>query len=61
MGSSAIPESRSPLKSPFADEEVVARILAGDTALYEVLMRRYNQRLFRITRTIVLNDDEAGM
>jgi RNA polymerase sigma-70 factor, ECF subfamily len=53
------PESRSPLRSPLADEEVVARVLAGDTALYEVLMRRYNQRLFRIARAMLLDDNEA--
>ncbi len=27
------------------DEEVVNRVRAGETALYEVIMRRYNQRL----------------
>ncbi len=27
------------------DEEVIERIRAGDTKLYEILMRRYNQRL----------------
>src|SRR5437868_6083457 len=57
------PESRPPLPnaetSPLADEEVVARVLAGETALYEVIMRRYNQRLFRISRAILLDDDEA--
>jgi DNA-directed RNA polymerase specialized sigma24 family protein len=36
-----------------------ARTPAGDTALYEVLMRRYNQRLFRIARSVVRDDDEA--
>jgi len=45
--------------SPLPDEEIVARVQAGDTALYEVLMRRYNQRLFRIARSILQNDDEA--
>ena len=45
---SADPESHSPKKSPLADEDVVARVLSGDTALYEVIVRRYNQRLFRI-------------
>jgi len=60
MGSSsAIPESRSPRTSPLTDEDVVVRVLAGDTAFYEVIMRRYNQRLFRITRAILLDDDEA--
>lgn len=42
-----------------SDEEVVSRVRAGDTSLYEVLMRRYNQRLFRITRTILRDDHEA--
>ena len=41
------------------DEEVVDRVLAGETALYEVLMRRYNQRLYRVARAILHNDGEA--
>jgi RNA polymerase sigma-70 factor (ECF subfamily) len=41
------------------DEEVVRRVLDGDSALFEVLMRRYNQRLFRAARGIVGNDSEA--
>jgi hypothetical protein len=38
-----------PATAPTAlsDEEVVERVLAGDTSLFEILMRRYNQRLFR--------------
>ncbi|HYU33704.1 MAG TPA: RNA polymerase sigma factor [Thermoanaerobaculia bacterium] len=43
----------------FSDEEVVARVLAGDTLLFEILMRRYNQRLFRIARGILADDAEA--
>lgn len=45
--------------SPLSDEEIVSRVRAGDTALYEVLMRRYNQRLFRVARSILRDDDEA--
>jgi RNA polymerase sigma-70 factor, ECF subfamily len=41
------------------DEQVVARVLAGETALFELLMRRYNQRLFRVARGIVGSADEA--
>src|ERR1035437_1791775 len=41
------------------DEEVVQRIRAGEIALYEVLMRRYNQRLYRVARSILRNDAEA--
>lgn len=45
--------------SQLSDEQVVACVRAGDTALYEILMRRYNQRLFRIARAILRDDDEA--
>jgi RNA polymerase sigma-70 factor, ECF subfamily len=41
------------------DEEVVARVLAGEVGLFEVLMRRHNQRLYRVTRTIVRDETEA--
>jgi RNA polymerase sigma-70 factor (ECF subfamily) len=41
------------------DEEVVARVRAGDTQLFEILMRRYNQRLFRAARAILQNDADA--
>ena len=42
-----------------SDEDVVQRVRAGDTALFEVLMRRYNQRLYRVARAILRNDGEA--
>ena len=42
-----------------ADEEVVRRVRRGETALFEILMRRYNQRLFRVARAIVREDAEA--
>ena len=42
-----------------SDEEVVARVLAGDVSLFEILMRRYNQRLFRVARGILADDAEA--
>jgi RNA polymerase sigma-70 factor, ECF subfamily len=41
------------------DEEIVERIRGGETALFELLMRRYNQRLYRITRAIVGDEAEA--
>jgi RNA polymerase sigma-70 factor (ECF subfamily) len=41
------------------DEEVVERVLAGDKGLFEILMRRYNQRLYRVARAILGNDGEA--
>lgn len=41
------------------DDEVVQRVRGGETALYEVLMRRYNQRVYRVARSIVQDDAEA--
>jgi RNA polymerase sigma-70 factor (ECF subfamily) len=41
------------------DEEVVARVRQGDAALFEILMRRYNQRVYRVARSILGNDAEA--
>src|SRR5215471_15663355 len=43
----------------WSDEEVVSRVLAGESALYELLMRRHNQRLYRVARAILRNDTEA--
>ena len=42
-----------------SDEEVVARVVAGQTALFEVLMRRHNERVYRLARSIVRDDEEA--
>jgi RNA polymerase sigma-70 factor, ECF subfamily len=41
------------------DSDVVSLVRAGETGLYEMLMRRYNQRLFRVIRSVVTNDTEA--
>jgi RNA polymerase sigma factor (sigma-70 family) len=41
------------------DEEIVAKILDGDTRLYEQLMRKYNQQLYRISMSIIGDDKEA--
>jgi RNA polymerase sigma-70 factor (ECF subfamily) len=42
-----------------SDEQIVERILAGDAGLFELLMRRHNQRIYRIVRSIVDDDGEA--
>jgi RNA polymerase sigma-70 factor (ECF subfamily) len=44
---------------PLSDTEVVRRILGGDTALFEILMRRYNQRVYRAVRAILGSDEDA--
>jgi RNA polymerase sigma-70 factor (ECF subfamily) len=40
------------------DEEVVLRVRDGDRALYEILMRRHNQRLYRAVRAILREESE---
>jgi RNA polymerase sigma-70 factor (ECF subfamily) len=42
-----------------SDEDLIRRIRAGDAAPFEVLMRRYNQRLYRVARGIVRDEAEA--
>jgi RNA polymerase sigma-70 factor (ECF subfamily) len=42
-----------------SDEEVVARVRAGETPLFELLIRRYNQRLYRVARSILRDEQEA--
>ncbi len=41
------------------DEEIVRRVRAGETALYELIVRRYNQRLYRVARSITGDESEA--
>ena len=47
------------VSAPLSDEQVVTRVLAGETALFEILMRRYNQRLYRAARAILRDENEA--
>jgi RNA polymerase sigma-70 factor, ECF subfamily len=47
------------MPSPMTDEEIVARVCAGERQLFELLMRRHNQRVFRVVRAILRRSDEA--
>ena len=42
-----------------SDDEVVARVRAGEHALFEILMRRHNRKVFRAVRAVLRSDDEA--
>lgn len=42
-----------------ADEAIVDRVRAGDAGLYEILIRRHNQRLYRAIRAILRRDDDV--
>jgi RNA polymerase sigma-70 factor, ECF subfamily len=45
--------------SALSDEQVVSQVLEGQTALFEVLMRRHNERVYRAVRAILRDDREA--
>jgi RNA polymerase sigma-70 factor (ECF subfamily) len=42
-----------------SDDEVVRDVLDGKTAMFELLMRRYNERVYRAARAIVRDEAEA--
>jgi RNA polymerase sigma-70 factor (ECF subfamily) len=60
MGADAAPAGAEALvrAAHWSDEDVVARVLAGEPALFEVLMRRHNQRVYRVARAILRDEDE---
>jgi len=42
-----------------SDEEIVERITLGEKHLFEALMRKFNQRLYRLGMAIINDDDEV--
>lgn len=42
-----------------SDADVVRRVRGGEPALFEILMRRHNQRLYRAARSVVKDELEA--
>jgi RNA polymerase sigma factor (sigma-70 family) len=46
-------------KSQISDTEVVERVLNGEKELYELLMRRHNQKLYRTVRSYLKGETEA--
>lgn len=57
MQSLSVPDGNEARVPP--DDVVVAGVLAGATEMFEILMRRYNQRVFRIARAVLRDDAEA--
>jgi RNA polymerase sigma-70 factor (ECF subfamily) len=45
--------------APADDQALVARIVGGDAAAFEIVMRRHNGALFRTARAILRDDAEA--
>src|SRR4051812_28369598 len=44
------------LDKKISDEEIIENILKGEKELYEIIIRRYNQKLFRIAYSITGED-----
>jgi RNA polymerase sigma-70 factor, ECF subfamily len=59
MGTPALTTADRTAASTLPDEEIVERIRAGERALFEILMRRHNQRIYRAAWAIVKDEDEA--
>src|SRR5215467_2408153 len=43
----------------FPDNEIIGRLLQGEKDLYAILVRRYNQRLYRVGMGIINDDAEV--
>ena len=54
MTSAVVPEN-----SDYSDVEAVQQVMGGNTAVFELLMRRYNERIYRAARSIVRDEQEA--
>ena len=42
-----------------SDNEIIARVLGGERDLYALLIRKYNQRLYRVGMSIINDDAEV--
>jgi RNA polymerase sigma-70 factor (ECF subfamily) len=56
---SSLPNPQRAVAESWSDEQIVARVLAGDTGAFEIIMRRYNQRLYRAAVSILRSDADA--
>ena len=55
----AVALNNLPKRSSAVDADIVQQVCAGDTAQFAVIIRRYNQRLYRIARSITGDESEA--
>ena len=45
--------------STLSDPEIVRRVRAGEPALFEILMRRHNEQIYRAVRAVVKEEDDV--
>ena len=53
------PAPLQPFTPEISDEEVVRRVAAGEPELFEILLRRHNQRVYRVARAVLGDDAQA--
>jgi RNA polymerase sigma-70 factor (ECF subfamily) len=53
------PPSPPKKQAGLSDEDIIARVLAGEVDLFELLMRRHNQLVFRIGRAVLRDNAKA--
>ncbi|HSE39712.1 MAG TPA: sigma-70 family RNA polymerase sigma factor, partial [Acidobacteriota bacterium] len=47
------------VESTLGDHQIIETVLSGSCESFELLMRRYNSRLYRICRSILKDHDEV--
>jgi RNA polymerase sigma-70 factor, ECF subfamily len=52
--SAAVSEAAS-----LSDADIVRRVRDGEAAMFEILMRRHNQRLYRVARSVIRDETEV--
>jgi len=45
--------------SSLSDSEVAERVLGGERACFEILMRRHNQRIYRVVRSVLRDEQDV--
>lgn len=59
MGTSVYDNPAAQRPTAMTDADVVRRVREGETALFEVLMRRHNQRVYRVARAVLKDENEV--
>jgi RNA polymerase sigma-70 factor (ECF subfamily) len=59
MGMDTLPSDGAARTAALPDEEIVRRVRAGDSAVFEILMRRHNQRVYRVVRAVVKGEADV--
>src|SRR5580765_1538528 len=59
MGMETLASALVPPVAALTDTDIVGRVLAGESALFEILMRRHNQRVYRAVRAVVKEEADV--